>query len=67
MKETDKVAHRLALLAGVNPSTADLESIVKEIEDNERVVAELEEFSQGSPWISSQIQPVKKRVGHGAP
>ena len=36
MKETDKFAHRLALLTGVNLSTADLESIVKEIEDNEQ-------------------------------
>jgi hypothetical protein len=61
MKETDKIAHRLGLLTGVNLSTADLESIVKEIEDNERVVAELEEFSQGDPWIASQIQPVGKK------
>jgi len=61
MKEADKVAHRLALLPAVNFSTPDLESIVKEIEDNERVVAELEEFSQGNPWIASQIQPVGKK------
>jgi hypothetical protein len=61
MKETDKIAHRLALLTGVNLSTADLESIVKEIEDNERVVAELEDFSHGNPWIASQIQPVGKK------
>ena len=61
MKEADKVAHRLALLPAVNLSTADLESIVKEIEDNERVVAELEEFSQGNPWIASQIQPVGEK------
>ena len=61
MKEADKVDHRLALLPAVNLSTADLESIVKEIEDNERVVAELEEFSQGNPWIASQIQPVGKK------
>ena len=62
MKETDKVAHRLALLTGVNLSSADLESIVKEVEDNERVVAELEEFSQGSPWIALQTQPLGKKV-----
>jgi len=61
MKETDKIAHRLALLTGVNLSTADLESIVKEIEDNERVVAELEDFSHGNPWIAAQIQPVGKK------
>ena len=62
MKDTDKVAHRLALLAGVNFSTADLELIVKEIEDNERVITELEEFSQGSLWIALQTQPVAKKV-----
>ena len=62
MQETDKFAHRLALLTGVNLSTADLELIVKEIEDNERVVAELEEFSKGSPWIALQTQPVAKKV-----
>ena len=61
MKEKDKVAHRLALLTGVNLSTADLESIVEEIEDNDRVVAELEDFSHGNPWIASQIQPVGKK------
>ena len=61
MKETDKVVHRLALLTGVNLSTADRESIVKEIEDNDRVVAELEEFSQGNPWIAAQIQPAGKK------
>ncbi len=61
MKETDKVVHRLALLTGVNLSAADRESIVKEIEDNDRVVAELEKFSQGIPWIASQIQPAGKK------
>jgi hypothetical protein len=58
----DNVAHRLALLEGVTLSPAELESIVKEIEDNERVVAELEEFSQGTPWISLQSQPAGKKV-----
>jgi hypothetical protein len=61
MKDTDKFAHRLALLEGVNLSPAELESIIKEIEDNERVVAELEEFSQGTPWISLQTQPAGKK------
>jgi hypothetical protein len=62
MKDTDQVAHRLALLEGVNLSPADLESIVTEIEDLERVVAELEEFSQGTPWIALQVQPSGKKV-----
>jgi aldehyde:ferredoxin oxidoreductase len=62
MKETDNVAHRLALLEGVNLSKGDLESIANEIEDLERVVAELENFSQGTPWISLQVQPPDKKA-----
>ena len=46
MKDTDKVAHRLALLEGVNLSKADLEFIANEIKDLARVVAELEEFAK---------------------
>jgi Asp-tRNA(Asn)/Glu-tRNA(Gln) amidotransferase C subunit len=62
MKDTDKVAHRLALLEGLNLSPDDLESIATEIEDLERVVAELEEFSQGTPWIALQVQPADKKI-----
>ena len=62
MKDTDKVAHRLALLEGVTLSKADLESIANEIEDLERVVAELEEFGQVTPWISQQVQPPGKKA-----
>ena len=62
MKDMDKVAHRLAFLEGVSFSPEDLESIVKEIEDNERIVAELEEFGQGTPWISLQAQPQEKKA-----
>ena len=62
MSVADKIAHRLALIAGVNFSEADLESIMVEIEDLERVVAELEEFSQGTPWISLQAQPAGQKV-----
>jgi aldehyde:ferredoxin oxidoreductase len=62
MKETDNVAHRLALLAGVDLSKADLQSIANEIEDLERVVAELEEFAQATPWISQQVQPPGKKA-----
>jgi hypothetical protein len=58
----DKVAHRLALLEGVSLSPAELEAIVKEIEDNERVVAELEEFGRDTRWISLQTQPAGKKV-----
>lgn len=62
MNDKDKIAHRLALLEGVEFSPADLESITAEIEDLERVVAELEEFAQGTPWISQQAQPADKKV-----
>lgn len=62
MKDTDKVAHRLALLEGVSLSPADLESIVSEIEELERVAAELEGFSQGTPWVALQVQPAGKKV-----
>ncbi|MEX0802293.1 MAG: hypothetical protein WD688_03080 [Candidatus Binatia bacterium] len=62
MKNTDKLAYRLALLEGVSLSPADVESIIKDIEDNERVVAELEEFSQGIPWVAMQLQPTSKKL-----
>ena len=62
MKDSDKVAQRLALLEGVDLSKADLESIAAEIEDFERVVAELEEFGQGTLWISQQVQPPGKKA-----
>jgi aldehyde:ferredoxin oxidoreductase len=62
MKDTHRVANRLALLEGVSFSPDDLESIGSEIEDLERIVAELEEFAQGTPWISLQSQPSSKEV-----
>jgi phosphate uptake regulator len=64
-KETemnDTIAHRLALLDGAEFSPADLESIAAEVEDLERVVAELEKFAQDTPWISLQAQPPGKKV-----
>lgn len=57
MKHKDKVANRLALLEGVNFSKAYLDAILTEIEDLDRIIAELEEFAQGTPWISQQRQP----------
>jgi hypothetical protein len=62
MSVSDKVARRLALLEGMNLSAADLESIAAEIEGFERVVAELEDFSQATPWISLQAQPAGKKA-----
>jgi hypothetical protein len=62
MTDKVKVAHRLALLEGAEFSPADVEAIVTELEDLERVVAELEEFAQDTPWISLQVQPAGKKV-----
>ena len=62
MKDTNKLAHRLALLEGVNLSKADLDAIVTEIEDLDRIVGELEEFAQSSPWVSQQFQPAGKKA-----
>jgi hypothetical protein len=57
MKSTEKIARRLALLEGVDLSQAYLDAIVTDIEDLDRIVAELEDFAQGSPWVSQQSQP----------
>ena len=62
MNATDKVAARLTLLEGVNISPANLETIANEIEDNQRIVAELEAFAQGTLWISLQVQPPGKKA-----
>ncbi len=62
MEVADKIAHRLALLDGVEFSAADLEWITAEIEDLERIVAELEQFGQTTPWISQQTQPSRAKV-----
>ena len=62
MKVADKVAHRLALLRGIDFSEADLESIAADVEDLERIVAELEQFGEATPWISLQAQPSGPKV-----
>ena len=62
MKPTDKIAHRLALLDGVDLSQAYLDAIAAEIEDLDRIVDELEEFSQGTPWVSQQLQPATSKA-----
>ena len=58
MNDNNKIAHRLALLEGVEFSPADLEAIGAEIEDNDRILAELEAFAQATPWRSEE-----RRVG----
>ena len=62
MKPTEKIAHRLALLAGVDLSQVYLDAIAAEIEDLDRIVAELEEFAQGTPWVSQQLQPATSKA-----
>jgi hypothetical protein len=60
MQYSERINHRLALLEGVQFSSKELDSIVAEIEDLERILAELEEFGQNTPWISQQSQPSAK-------
>jgi hypothetical protein len=62
MDAIDKIAARLTLLQDVDISPADLETITNEIEDNQRIVAELEAFAQGTPWISLQVQPPRNKA-----
>ena len=62
MADPDKLAQRLALLEGVEFSPTDLEAIAKEIQDNQRVVAELEEFANDTAWISHQAQPADRKT-----
>ncbi|HET9884940.1 MAG TPA: hypothetical protein VFS81_24595 [Candidatus Binatia bacterium] len=62
MKTTEKNTPRLALLAGVDLSQAYLDAIAAEIADLDRIVAELEEFAQGTPWVSQQLQPATRKA-----
>jgi len=62
MENSDNITRRLTLLEGVNFTAADLDAIGHEIEDNLRVVAELEAFSQDTPWISHQAQPAGRKA-----
>jgi uncharacterized protein YoxC len=62
MKPTEKIAHRLALLDDVNLSQAYLDAIATDIEDLDRIVAELEDFAQSTPWVSQQSQPGGSKV-----
>jgi hypothetical protein len=57
MEPTNKVARRLALLKGINLSQAYLDAILAELEDLDRIVGELEEFAEDTPWVSHQNQP----------
>ena len=62
MNDKEKIARRLTLLQGVNLSPTDLEAIVGELEDLDRVVAELEAFAQDTPWVAQQMQAASKKA-----
>jgi hypothetical protein len=62
MADPDKLTQRLALLEGGAFSPTEVEAIAKEIEDNQRVVAELEEFAKDTAWISHQAQPAGRKA-----
>ena len=62
MAEKNTLTKRLALLEEVSLSPTEVASVVGEIEDLDRIVAELEEFGQATPWISLQTQPSGKKV-----
>jgi hypothetical protein len=64
MSEKDRCAHRLALLGDVEFSTTDLEVITTEVAEMERILTELEEFAQDTPWVSLQAQPIEKTSDH---
>jgi hypothetical protein len=64
MSEKDRCAHRLALLGDVEFSTTDLEVITTEVAEMERILAELEQFAQDTPWVSLQAQPIAKTSDH---
>jgi len=61
MDNPDEVTRRLALLEGAGIPSADLETIARDIDDYLRIVAELEEFSQGIPWTALQVQPPARK------
>jgi len=58
----DKFAHRLAFLKDVDLSEEDLGFISAELQDLDRIVAELDEFAQGIVWVSEQVQPAGSKV-----
>ena len=61
MNNSDRVVRRLDLLGSVSFSQDDLQAIMTEVEELERVVSELEEFVRETPWISLQAQPLRDK------
>jgi hypothetical protein len=61
MNSSDRITRRLDLLGSVSFSQEDLQAIVTEVEELERIVNELEDFSQETPWISLQAQPKREK------
>jgi hypothetical protein len=63
VSEKNRFAHRLTLLGAVEFSASDLELITSEIAEMDRILADLEDFAQDTPWVSLQAQPIEKKVG----
>jgi len=62
MADPENLAQRLARLEGVTFPPTELKAIAEEIEDNQRVIAELEEFAKDTAWISHQAQPAGRKA-----
>ncbi|HKY09548.1 MAG TPA: hypothetical protein VJQ55_14955 [Candidatus Binatia bacterium] len=62
MSEKNTLAHRLALLEEAGLPSAEHQAVMDEIADWDRIVAELEAFADGTPWISQQTQPSNEKV-----
>jgi hypothetical protein len=63
VSEKNRFAYRLALLGAVEFSASDLELITSEIAEMDRILADLEDFAQDTPWVSLQAQPIEKKLG----
>lgn len=62
MGNPDEIARRLALLQGFGISPIDVDTIAKHIEENLRIIEELEKFGRGIRWTALQVQPPLKKV-----
>lgn len=63
---SESYSRRLAFLEGIDLEPSDREAIVAEFEDFDRVLAELEAFSEGVPWLAQQAQPPGPDAQHGS-
>jgi len=64
VKNLKSLARRLSSLEGVNLGPADREAIIEEFEAFDRVLAELEAFSDGVDWLALPAQPSEQDTHH---